>query len=286
MSIKAEKLTYVYMKDTPFESTAIRDVDFEINDGEFVAIIGHTGSGKSTLIQLLNGLLKPTSGKVYVDGIEVGSSKKELKEVRGKVGIVFQYPEYQLFEETVEKDVAFGPNNQGEKENVVAERVKNAIEDMGLCYEEIKDMSPFELSGGQKRRVAIAGVLAMNPQIVIFDEPTAGLDPKGRELLFDSIEKLKNKGKTIILVSHSMDDVARLADRILVMYNGSLVMSGTPREVFSEKYREYGLRLPQVAEIAKKLNSTGMFDIKDGTFTIDGLVEEIMDGMGDKLNVK
>lgn len=286
MSIKAEKLTYVYMKDTPFESTAIRDVDFEINDGEFVAIIGHTGSGKSTLIQLLNGLLKPTSGKVYVDGVEVGSSKKELKEVRGKVGIVFQYPEYQLFEETVEKDVAFGPNNQGEKENVVAERVKNAIEDMGLCYEEIKDMSPFELSGGQKRRVAIAGVLAMNPQIVIFDEPTAGLDPKGRELLFDSIEKLKNKGKTIILVSHSMDDVARLADRILVMYNGSLVMSGTPREVFSEKYREYGLRLPQVAEIAKKLNSTGMFDIKDGTFTIDGLVEEIMDGMGDKLNVK
>ncbi len=286
MSIKAEELTYVYMKDTPFESTAIKDVGFEIKDGEFVAIIGHTGSGKSTLIQLLNGLLKPTSGKVYVDGVEVGSSKKELKEVRGKVGIVFQYPEYQLFEETVEKDVAFGPKNQGEKAEVIAERVKNALEDMGLCYEEVKDMSPFELSGGQKRRVAIAGVLAMDPQIVIFDEPTAGLDPRGREMLFDSIEKLKNKGKTIILVSHSMDDVARLADRILVMYNGSLVMSGTPREVFSEKYREYGLKLPQVAEIAKKLNSTGMFEIQDGTFTIDKLVEEIMNGMGDNINVK
>lgn len=282
MSIKAENLTYIYMQDTPFESTAIKDVGFEIQDGEFVAVIGHTGSGKSTLIQMLNGLLKPTSGKVFVDGVEVGSSKKELKEVRGKVGIVFQYPEYQLFEETVEKDVAFGPRNQGVSDDEIALRVKDAIEDMGLCYEEIKDMSPFELSGGQKRRVAIAGVLAMNPQIVVFDEPTAGLDPKGRELLFESIEKLKLKGKTIILVSHSMDDVARLADRILVMYNGNLVMSGTPKEVFSEKYKEYGLNLPQVAELAKRLNVTGKFNINDGVFTVEKLVDEILDNMGDK----
>lgn len=282
MSIKAENLTYVYMQDTPFESTAIKNVSFEIQEGEFVAVIGHTGSGKSTLIQMLNGLLKPTSGKVFVDGVEVGNSKKELKEVRGKVGIVFQYPEYQLFEETVEKDVAFGPHNQGIKDDEVAVRVKTAIEDMGLCYEEIKDMSPFELSGGQKRRVAIAGVLAMNPQIIVFDEPTAGLDPRGRELLFESIEKLKIKGKTIILVSHSMDDVARLADRILVMYNGDLVMSGTPKEVFSEKYKEYGLNLPQVAELAKRLNATGKFNIDDGIFTVEKLVDEILDNMGDK----
>lgn len=286
MSIKAENLTYIYMQDTPFESTAIKDVGFEIQDGEFVAVIGHTGSGKSTLIQMLNGLLKPTSGKVFVDGVEVGSSKKELKEVRGKVGIVFQYPEYQLFEETVEKDVAFGPRNQGINDDEVTLRVKNAIEDMGLCYEEIKDMSPFELSGGQKRRVAIAGVLAMNPQIIVFDEPTAGLDPRGRELLFESIEKLKIKGKTIILVSHSMDDVARLADRILVMYNGNLVMSGTPKEVFSEKYKEYGLNLPQVTELAKRLNATGKFNIDDGVFTVEKLVDEILDNMGDKNNVK
>lgn len=286
MSIKAENLTYIYMQDTPFESTAIKDVGFEIENGEFVAVIGHTGSGKSTLIQMLNGLLKPTSGKVFVDGVEVGSSKKELKEVRGKVGIVFQYPEYQLFEETVEKDVAFGPHNQGLNDDETAVRVKNAIEDMGLCYEEVKDMSPFELSGGQKRRVAIAGVLAMNPQIIVFDEPTAGLDPKGRELLFESIEKLKHKGKTIILVSHSMDDVARLADRILVMYNGSLVMSGTPKEVFSEKYKEYGLNLPQVAELAKRLNATGDFNIDDDVFTVEKLVDEILINMGDKNNVK
>lgn len=282
MSIKAENLTYIYMQGTPFESTAIKDVSFEIQDGEFVAVIGHTGSGKSTLIQMLNGLLKPTSGKVFVDGVEVGSSKKELKEVRGKVGIVFQYPEYQLFEETVEKDIAFGPRNQGLKDDEIAVRVKNAIKDMGLCYEEIKDMSPFELSGGQKRRVAIAGVLAMNPQIIVFDEPTAGLDPRGRELLFESIEKLKLKGKTIILVSHSMDDVARLADRILVMYNGNLVMSGTPKEVFSEKYKEYGLNLPQVAELAKRLNATGKFNIDDGIFTVEKLVNEILDNTGDK----
>ena len=275
MSIKAEDLTYIYMKDTPFEAVAIQDVSFEIQDGEFVAIIGHTGSGKSTLIQMLNGLLKPTSGRVIVDGIVVGESKKELKEARSKVGIVFQYPEYQLFEETVAKDVAYGPTNQGLEPEEVEKRVKNAIEDMGLDYDEIKDMSPFELSGGQKRRVAIAGVLAMNPQIIVFDEPTAGLDPRGRELLFKRIERLKTKGKTIILVSHSMDDVARLCDRAFVMYKGRLAMSGTPREIFKEKYKELGLKAPQLTVLSNMLNGTGLFNIPDGVFSPEEMVEVI-----------
>lgn len=275
MSIKAEDLTYIYMKDTPFEAVAIQDVSFEIQDGEFVAIIGHTGSGKSTLIQMLNGLLKPTSGRVIVDGIVVGESKKELKEARSKVGIVFQYPEYQLFEETVAKDVAYGPTNQGLEPEEVEKRVKNAIEDMGLDYDEIKDMSPFELSGGQKRRVAIAGVLAMNPQIIVFDEPTAGLDPRGRELLFKRIERLKTKGKTIILVSHSMDDVARLCDRAFVMYKGRLATSGTPREIFKEKYKELGLEAPQLTVLSNMLNGTGLFNIPDGVFSPEEMVEVI-----------
>ncbi|MBE5817421.1 MAG: energy-coupling factor transporter ATPase [Clostridiales bacterium] len=279
MSIKAENLTYTYMKGTPFEATAIEDVSFEIQDGEFVAIIGHTGSGKSTLIQMLNGLLKPTSGRVLVDNVAFGESKKDLKEVRGKVGIVFQYPEYQLFEETVAKDVAFGPRNQGVDEEEIEKRVKNAIEDMGLDYEEIKDMSPFELSGGQKRRVAIAGVLAMKPQIIVFDEPTAGLDPKGRELLFARIERLKTKGKTIILVSHSMDDVARLADRVFVMYNGKLAATGTPKEIFCEECKNYGLYLPQITELVTKLNGTGKFNIDTGVFNVEDVVDEIIKEM-------
>ncbi len=276
MSIKAENLTYVYMQGTPFEATAIENVSFDIEDGEFVAIIGHTGSGKSTLIQMLNGLLMPTSGRVLVDGVAFSESKKDLKEVRGKVGIVFQYPEYQLFEQTVALDVAFGPKNQGLPQDEIDSRVKEAIEDMGLDYEEVKDMSPFELSGGQKRRVAIAGVLAMNPGVVVFDEPTAGLDPMGRELLFRSISELKSKGKTIILVSHSMDDVARLADRVFVMYHGRLAMTGTPEEVFSEKSSEYGLNLPQLTQLVGKLNATGEFSINKATFTVDGMVEEIL----------
>lgn len=281
-TVQVQGLSHVYSKGTPFEKIAIDSIDLTIPAGSFVGLIGHTGSGKSTFIQHLNGLLKPTSGRVLLGDEDIFSGKDSLRRARFRVGLVFQYPEYQLFEETVEKDVAFGPRNQGLKDDEIAVRVKNAIEDMGLCYEEIKDMSPFELSGGQKRRVAIAGVLAMNPQIIVFDEPTAGLDPRGRELLFESIEKLKIKGKTIILVSHSMDDVARLADRILVMYNGNLVMSGTPKEVFSEKYKEYGLNLPQVAELAKRLNATGKFNIDDGIFTVETLVNEILDNMGDK----
>ena len=279
MSIKAENLTYTYMKGTPFEATAIEDVSFEIEHGEFVAIIGHTGSGKSTLIQMLNGLLKPTSGRVLVDEIAFGESKKDLKEVRSKVGIVFQYPEYQLFEETVAKDVAFGPRNQGVAEEEIEKRVRTAIEDMGLDYDEIKDMSPFELSGGQKRRVAIAGVLAMKPQIIVFDEPTAGLDPKGRELLFARIEKLKTKGKTVILVSHSMDDVCRLADRVFVMHNGKLAATGTPKEIFTEECKNYGLYLPQITELVNKLNETGKFNIDTGVFKVEDVVDEILKEM-------
>lgn len=282
MSIKVENLSYVYMQGTPFETVAVDNVSFEINQGEFVAVIGHTGSGKSTLIQQLNGLLIPTSGRVEVDGYEISASKKNLKEIRSKVGLVFQYPEYQLFEETVAKDVAFGPKNQGVSEEETNIRVKEAITDMGLDYDEVAEMSPFELSGGQKRRVAIAGVLAMNPDIIVFDEPTAGLDPRGRELLFECIEEVRKKGKTIILVSHSMDDVARLADRILVMSEGKLIFQGTPAEVFSEQNVKLELNAPQLALLARKLNKTGKFNIPNGVFDVEGMKNVILKELGGK----
>ena len=282
MSIKVENLSYVYMRGTPFETVAVDNVSFEINQGEFVAVIGHTGSGKSTLIQQLNGLLIPTSGRVEVDGYEISASKKDLKEIRSKVGLVFQYPEYQLFEETVEMDVAFGPKNQGVSEEETNIRVKEAITDMGLDYDEVAEMSPFELSGGQKRRVAIAGVLAMNPDIIVFDEPTAGLDPIGRELLFECIEEVRKKGKTIILVSHSMDDVARLADRILVMSEGKLIFQGTPAEVFSEQNVKLELNAPQLALLARKLNKTGKFNIPNGVFDVEGMKNVILKELGGK----
>ena len=282
MSIKVENLSYIYMQGTPFETLAVDNVSFEIEQGEFIAIIGHTGSGKSTLIQQLNGLLIPTSGRVLVDGFEISASKKDLKEIRSRVGLVFQYPEYQLFEETVAKDVAFGPKNRGIPENEIEVLVRDAITDMGLDYDEVAELSPFELSGGQKRRVAIAGVLAMNPDIIIFDEPTAGLDPKGRELLFESINEVRKKGKTIILISHSMDDVARLADRIFVMSEGKLVFTGTPSEVFSEKNAHLKLDLPQLSSLASELNSSGKFHIPDGIFDVDSMTRVIIDELGGK----
>lgn len=280
MSIKAENLTYIYMKDTPFETVAVDNVSFEIGQGEFVAIIGHTGSGKSTLIQQLNGLLIPTSGKVEVNGYEISAEKKDLKEIRRRVGLVFQYPEYQLFEETVAKDVAFGPLNQGMSAEETEARVREALNDMGLDYEEVKDLSPFELSGGQKRRAAIAGVLAMNPDIIIFDEPTAGLDPRGRDLLFESIEKVRKKGKTIILVSHSMDDVARLADRIFVMSENKMIFQGTPAEVFSNKNVSLQLDVPQLTSLQRKLNDSGLFNIPDGIFEVETMKNAILNELG------
>ncbi len=282
MSIKVENLSYIYMQGTPFETLAVDNVSFEIEQGEFIAIIGHTGSGKSTLIQQLNGLLIPTSGRVLVDGFEISASKKDLKEIRSRVGLVFQYPEYQLFEETVAKDVAFGPKNRSIPENEIEVLVRDAITDMGLDYDEVAELSPFELSGGQKRRVAIAGVLAMNPDIIIFDEPTAGLDPKGRELLFESINKVRKKGKTIILISHSMDDVARLADRIFVMSEGKLVFTGTPSEVFSEKNANLKLDPPQLSLLASELNRSGKFHIPDGIFDVDSMTRVIIDELGGK----
>lgn len=282
MSIKVENLSYIYMQGTPFETLAVDNVSFEIEQGEFIAIIGHTGSGKSTLIQQLNGLLIPTSGRVLVDGFEISASKKDLKEIRSRVGLVFQYPEYQLFEETVAKDVAFGPKNRGIPENEIEALVRDAITDMGLDYDEVAELSPFELSGGQKRRVAIAGVLAMNPDIIIFDEPTAGLDPKGRELLFESINEVRKKGKTIILISHSMDDVARLADRIFVMSEGKLVFTGTPSEVFSEKNANLKLDPPQLSLLASELNRSGKFHIPDGIFDVDSMTRVIIDELGGK----
>lgn len=278
MSIKVENLTHTYMPGTPFQATAIKNVSFEIQQGEFVGIIGHTGSGKSTLIQHLNGLLKPDSGTVTVDGLTTTGEKSELKQIRRKVGLVFQYPEYQLFEETVEKDVGYGPGNMGFSEEEKARCVREAIEAVGLDYEAIKDQSPFDLSGGQKRRVAIAGILAMNPDIIVFDEPTAGLDPSGRELLFEKISYIQREmNKTVILISHSMDDVARLAHRLLVMEEGQLIFDGTPAEVFANREISRRLDKPQLTSIAEKLNATGKFCIPDGIFEVEAMAKAIAD---------
>ena len=227
MSIKIENLTYVYMPKTPFEKKALDNVSLEIEDGEFLAVIGHTGSGKSTLIQHLNGLLKPASGKIYVDGTDITDKDTKLVDIRKKVGLVFQYPEYQLFEETIAKDIAYGPSNLELNEDEILRRVKKSMEMVGLNYEEYKDISPFELSGGQKRRVAIAGVIAMEPKVLILDEPTAGLDPAGRDDILEQIKLLHEKyNMTIILVSHSMEDVGKLAEKIIVMNDGHVELQG------------------------------------------------------------
>ena len=260
MSIKAEHLTYVYGEGTAFEQYALKDVNFEIPDGQFVGLIGHTGSGKSTLIQHLNGLIKPTSGRILYNRTDIHSEGYSLKGLRSKVGLVFQYPEHQLFEVDVFADVCFGPKNLGLSEAEVKARAKEALELVGLD-EKYWEQSPFELSGGQKRRVAIAGVLAMGPEVLILDEPTAGLDPRGRDEILDQVEKLhKEKGMTIILVSHSMEDIARYADRLMVMNHGEKVFDGAPREVF-EHYKELeaiGLAAPQVTYIIHALKEHGV----------------------------
>lgn len=278
MSIKIENLTYVYMPKTPFEKKALDNVNVEIEDGEFLAVIGHTGSGKSTLIQHLNGLLKPASGKIYVDGTDITDKETKLVDIRKKVGLVFQYPEYQLFEETIAKDIAYGPSNLGLSEDEILKRVKKSMEMVGLNYEEYKDISPFELSGGQKRRVAIAGVIAMEPKVLILDEPTAGLDPAGRDDILDQIKLLHEKyNMTIILVSHSMEDVGKLAEKIIVMNDGHIELQGKPKEVFKEidTLEKIGLAVPQVTYLMRELKKKG-FNVSEDIFTVEKAKSELL----------
>ena len=271
MSIKTENLTHIYMPKSPSEKVALDNVSVEIEDGDFVALIGHTGSGKSTLIQHFNGLLEASSGKIIVDGVDITEKNVKLTDIRKKVGLVFQYPEYQIFEETISKDIEFGPRNLGLSEEEITRRVKKSMEMVGLDYETYKDRSPFDLSGGQKRRVAIAGVIAMEPTTLILDEPTAGLDPKGRDDILGQIKKLhKDYNMTVIIVSHSMEDVANIAKRVIVMNHGKVALEGTPAEVFKEvdKLESIGLAVPQVTYLIRNLRAKG-FDISDSIFTIE-----------------
>ena len=271
MSIKTKNLTHIYMPKSPFEKVALDNVSVEIEDGDFVALIGHTGSDKSTLIQHFNGLLEASSGKIIVDGVDITEKNVKLTDIRKKVGLVFQYPEYQIFEETISKDIEFGPWNLGLSEDEITRRVKKSMEMVGLDYETYKDRSPFDLSGGQKRRVAIAGVIAMEPTTLILDEPTAGLDPKGRDDILGQIRKLhKDYNMTVIIVSHSMEDVANIAEKVIVMNHGKVALEGTPAEVFKEvdKLESIGLAVPQVTYLIRNLRAKG-FDISDSIFTIE-----------------
>jgi energy-coupling factor transport system ATP-binding protein len=275
MPIVIKNLYYTYMNGGPFEKAALHDVNIEINDGEFIGIIGHTGSGKSTLIQHLNGILKPTKGQVIINNID--TLQKDLKELRRQVGIVFQYPEHQLFEETVKKDVSFGLVKQGISSEEVEKRVNSAILSVGLD-ESVLDKSPFELSGGQKRRVAIAGVVAMKPQILVLDEPTAGLDPRGRDEIFGFIKKLHEESSmTIILVSHSMEDVAKLTKRVIVMNEGTVFMDKSSGEIYShpEELENIGLSAPQITYLMKQLKKNYP-DINDNVFTVEAAVRELV----------
>lgn len=283
MSIIVKNLSYVYMEDSPFEREALKDISFEIGKGEFVGIIGHTGSGKSTLVQHFNGLLKPTHGKVIINGEDI--SKKNLKQIRRQVGIVFQYPEHQLFEETVYKDIAFGLINQGLDAKQIDLNVINAIKAVGL-EEDILQKSPFDISGGQKRRVAIAGVLVMNPEILVLDEPTAGLDPKGRDEIFQLIRNFhKNKNIIIILVSHSMEDIAKLVDRVIVMREGTIDMDGHIKDVYSnvERLEEIGLSAPQITYLMRKLKKT-IPDMDGEIYTVNQAKDEILRHLRGKQN--
>ena len=277
MPINVEGLTHTYLPGSPFSATAIHDLNLTIEDGEFIGVLGHTGSGKTTFVQHLNGLLKPTEGRVVVDGLDITQKGVPLLEVRKKIGLVFQYPEYQLFEETVAKDVAFGPKNMGLDKTEIDRRVRWAIAQVGLVYDEIAESSPFELSGGQMRRVAIAGVLAMQPKTLILDEPTAGLDPHGRRAILGMIRRLHAEtGMTVIMVSHSMDDIATLATRLIVMSKGELVMTGTPQQVFMQRdvLKSIGLGVPQGAELCHRLRQAG-YALPEGLYTL----EEVRDAL-------
>ena len=271
--LEIKNLNYVYSAGTPFEHKALENVSFRVNRGEFIGIIGHTGSGKSTLMQQLNGLLKPSSGSVILDGQDIWSDKKLTRQARFRVGLVFQYPEYQLFEETVYRDIAFGPKNMGLSQEEVDRRVREAATCVGLTEKQL-EVSPFDLSGGQKRRVAIAGVIAMEPEVLILDEPTAGLDPMGRAEILGNIEAYrKSRNATVMMVSHSMEDVARLTDRLLVMNGSHLVMDGTPAEVFvhAQELLDMGLNIPQVTQVFLHLKQMGL-DVPN-VYTIDQAVD-------------
>ncbi|MBQ7109212.1 MAG: energy-coupling factor transporter ATPase [Clostridia bacterium] len=281
--INLKDVSCVYMKGGPFEKVAIDNVSLEIKEGEFIGLIGHTGSGKSTLTQLLNGLSKPSEGSIVVNGFDLTDKKTKMRDVRFCVGLVMQYPEYQLFEETVYKDIAFGPSNMGLSEEEIKQRVEDAAKLVGLS-EKLLNKSPFDLSGGQKRRVAIAGVLAMEPKILILDEPTAGLDPAGRDEILSKIKDMHRKRNlTVILVSHSMEDVAKLADRILVMNGGKVEMFDTPEKVFSraERLSSIGLNVPQITEITDKLRERGL-PLKKGIYTVEDAIESIKKALEEK----
>lgn len=274
--LRCEDLCLTYGAGTPFEKKAVKNVNVEINRGEIIGVIGHTGSGKSTLMQMLNGLIKPTSGKVYLEDTDINADKKKLREIRFRIGLVFQYPENQLFEETVEKDIAFGPHNMGLPEDAVKERVKKAADFAGL-KPELLERSPFDLSGGEKRRAAIAGVIAMDPEILILDEPTAGLDPMGRDVLLSQIEAYHNaRNNTVLLVSHSMEDIAGIADKVLVMHDGNCAMFDTTQNIFSrsKELESMGLRVPQITKITTALRSKGV-PLSEGILTVEQAFNEI-----------
>ena len=278
MSLEVKHLTHTYSAGSAFQATAVHDVSLTIEDGEFVCIVGHTGSGKSTLVQHLNGLLKPTSGQVLVDGEDMNGENVDRRRIRQKVGLVFQYPEYQLFEETIAKDIAFGPKNQGLSEEEIDQRVRRAMAHVHLDYDKYAERSPFDLSGGQMRRVAIAGVLAMEPKVLILDEPAAGLDPRGRERILGMLQELHREGGvTIVMVSHSMDDCARLATRMIVMSKGELVLTDTPRNVFrqADLMRSIGLGVPEAAELCGKLRAAGL-KLPDDLFTQEELHDHLL----------
>lgn len=287
--IKTENLNYVYSEKTPFEKSALKNINIEIEEGEFVGIIGHTGSGKSTLVQHFNGLVKPTSGKIFVDGKDIWENEKEIASLRFKVGLVFQYPEYQLFDETVASDIAFGPRNMGLGDEEIKARVQMAAHYVGLT-DEILAKSPFDLSGGQKRRAALAGVLAMKPKVLILDEPTAGLDPIGRDTILSRISKFREESNTtVLLVSHSMEDVAKVADKVLVMNQGQAVMYDTVEKVYahSDELHEMGLNVPHITKVVSKLRKNGV-DIPAGIYTVDKAYEAILElfKKGGKIDVK
>lgn len=277
MSIEVRNLNFIYSPGMPGETVALSDVSFDVPDGEVLGIIGHTGSGKSTLLQHLNGLMKPSSGEIYIDGQCITDGKAKMTDIRRKVGLVFQYPEYQLFEETVARDVAFGPKNLGMDEAEIEERVRDAIGLVGLDYEEIKDMSPFELSGGMKRRVAIAGVIAMGPKILILDEPTAGLDPAAHRDILAMVRRIHDEmGIILIFVSHNMADIAALSDKVIVLSEGAIALRGTPAEVFSQRERLETMRLglPPAREIVELIKSKAPA-FKSEALTIDEAAEDI-----------